>query len=104
MIRKLRNALLALASASGVLTVVLMGAGPILPTVPGSALQASTLALQSDHVQVMPTVHAGRPITVAAVTAQTTAAVPTRSGRRQQSVAMPYFSFGPALLIPRRAP
>ena len=88
MIRKLRNALLAFASASGVLVVALMSAAPTLPTAPGATPVVSMAAVQADRTE--PT------------TSQIRAG--TASRRRQQSVAMPYFSFGPALLSPRSAP
>ena len=92
MIRKLRNALLAFASASGVLAVALMSAAPTLPTVPGATPVVSMAAMQADRTEP--------------ATSQIRAGTPSRRrhARRQQSVSMPYFSFGPALLNARSAP
>jgi len=88
MIRKLRNALLAFASASGVLVVALMSAAPTLPTAPGATPVVSMAAMQqADRTEP--------------ATSQIRAGTPSR---RRQSVSMPYFSFGPALLNARSAP
>ena len=91
MIRKLRNALLAFASASGVLAVALMSAAPTVPSAPGATPAVSMAVMQADRTEP--------------ATSQIQAGTPSRRhARRQQSVAMPYFSFGPALLSPRSAP